>query len=70
MRTVPTFGLDDTDVVQMEFDDGAHGLLWVALAAPGHRNGLRFKIVGSKATVEWQQEAPKPYICRGSERPI
>ena len=59
IRTVPTFGLDDTDVVQMEFGDGAHGLLWVALAAPGHRNGLRFKIVGTKATVEWLQETPE-----------
>ena len=59
MQTVASFGLDDTDVVQMEFDGGANGLLWAALAAPGHRNGLRFKIVGTKATVEWQQEAPE-----------
>ena len=59
MQTIDSFGLDDTDVVQMEFDGGANGLLWAALAAPGHRNGLRFKIVGTKATIEWQQEAPE-----------
>ena len=59
MQTVASFGLDDTDVVQMEFDGGANGLLWCSLAAPGHRNGLRFKIVGTKATIEWQQEAPE-----------
>jgi predicted dehydrogenase len=59
MQTIASFGLDDTDVVQMEFDGGANGLLWAALAAPGHRNGLRFKIVGTKATVKWQQEAPE-----------
>ncbi|MCC6305902.1 MAG: Gfo/Idh/MocA family oxidoreductase [Rhodobacteraceae bacterium] len=59
LSTVAGFGLDDTDVVQMEFDGGAHGLLWASLAAPGHRNGLRFRIVGSRGTLEWQQEAPE-----------
>ena len=58
-RTVESFGLDDMDVVQMEFDGGSDGLLWSGLAAPGHRNGLRFKIVGTKATMEWRQEAPE-----------
>jgi predicted dehydrogenase len=56
---VPSFALDDTDVVQMEFDGGIDGLLWSCLAAPGHRNGLRVKIVGSKASLEWRQEAPE-----------
>ncbi|RVC82019.1 Gfo/Idh/MocA family oxidoreductase [Mesorhizobium sp. M4A.F.Ca.ET.022.05.2.1] len=59
LRTVDTFGLDDTDVIQLEFEGNANGLLWSSLAAPGHRNGLRFKIVGSKATLEWRQEAPE-----------
>jgi predicted dehydrogenase len=51
--------LDDTDVLQLEFEGGVDGLLWSSLAAPGHRNGLRFKIVGTKATAEWSQEAPE-----------
>lgn len=59
MRTVDTFGLDDTDLIQLEFEGNANGLLWSSFAAPGHRNGLRFKIVGSKATMEWRQEAPE-----------
>ena len=59
IQSVDGFGLDDTDVVQMEFDGGADGLVWSGLAAPGHRNGLRFKIVGTKATMEWRQEAPE-----------
>lgn len=58
-NTVPGFGLDDTDVVQLEFDGGANGLLWCSLAAPGHRNGLRFKIVGTNGTLEWCQEQPE-----------
>jgi len=59
LKTVDSFGLDDTDVVQLQFENGANGLLWTGLAAPGHRNGLRFKIVGTKATIEWQQEEPE-----------
>ncbi|TGV83192.1 gfo/Idh/MocA family oxidoreductase, partial [Mesorhizobium sp. M2D.F.Ca.ET.145.01.1.1] len=59
MRTVDSFGLDDTDLIQLEFEGNANGVLWSSFAAPGHRNGLRFKIVGSKATMEWRQEAPE-----------
>ncbi|MBB3396037.1 Gfo/Idh/MocA family oxidoreductase [Rhizobium sp. BK060] len=51
--------LDDTDVLQLEFGDKVDGLLWSSLASPGHRNGLRFKIVGSLGTMEWRQEAPE-----------
>jgi len=54
--------MDDTDVVQLEFENGVDGLLWASLAAPGHRNGLRFKIIGSKASVEWRQEAPETLL--------
>jgi predicted dehydrogenase len=61
--TVPGFALDDTDVIQLEFNGGVDGLLWSSLASPGHRNGLRFKIVGSKATLEWSQEAPETLLC-------
>jgi predicted dehydrogenase len=58
----PGWPLDDNAVVQLEFEGGADGLLWVGLAAPGHRNGLRFKIVGTKASLEWKQEAPETLL--------
>jgi len=57
-RLVPGRVLEDTGVLQLDFD-GIEGLLWTTLAAPGHRNGLRFKVVGSKGTLEWAQEAPE-----------
>lgn len=60
--TVPGWKMDDTNVVQLEFENGVDGLLWASLAAPGHRNGLRFKIIGSKASVEWRQEAPETLL--------
>ncbi|MFJ7792365.1 Gfo/Idh/MocA family protein [Pseudomonas sp. NPDC096950] len=59
---VPGWGLDDTCVVQLEFAGGADGLLWASFAAPGHRNGLRFKIIGSKASLEWCQESPETLL--------
>lgn len=61
-NAVPGWVLDDNAVVQLEFDGGADGLMWASLAAPGHRNGLRFKIVGSKASLEWKQEAPETLL--------
>lgn len=65
LKTITGFGLDDTNVVQMQFEGGAHGLLWSSLAAPGHRNGLQIKIVGTKGTLEWRQEAPETlHLCR------
>ena len=57
--TVSGFAMDETDTVQLEFEENLKGLLWAGLAAPGHRNDLRFKIVGSKGMLEWQQEAPE-----------
>ncbi|MFZ6049357.1 Gfo/Idh/MocA family protein [Pseudomonas sp. CR3202] len=56
---VPGWRLDDNCVAQLEFDGGAEGLLWASFAAPGHRNGLRFKVVGSQASLEWSQESPE-----------
>lgn len=49
-------------MVQLEFAGGVEGLLWASFAAPGHRNGLRFKIVGSKASLEWRQESPETLL--------
>jgi predicted dehydrogenase len=58
-RIVPGRVLDDTGVLMLNFEGGSEGLLWTTQAAPGHRNGLRFKIVGSTGSLEWAQEAPE-----------
>jgi predicted dehydrogenase len=56
---VPGRVLDDTAVLQLQFEGGIGGLLWTSQAAPGHRNGLRFKVIGSRGSLEWAQEAPE-----------
>ncbi|MDH2622539.1 Gfo/Idh/MocA family oxidoreductase [Acinetobacter baumannii] len=53
------WSLDDSNILQLKFESNAHGILWSSLAAPGHRNGLKFKIVGTKASLEWKQEEPE-----------
>ena len=59
LTTVAGRQLDDNDVVNLRFEEGFSGLMWATQAAPGHRNGLRFKIIGSHGSLEWRQEAPE-----------
>ncbi|MFW6137525.1 MAG: Gfo/Idh/MocA family protein, partial [Candidatus Aminicenantaceae bacterium] len=54
--------LDDNAAVMTEYDSGAKGLYWCSQIAVGHDNGLRVRIYGSRASVEWAQEYPNQ--CR------
>ncbi|MDN6858962.1 Gfo/Idh/MocA family oxidoreductase [Pseudomonas sp. CAN2814] len=68
---VPGWPMDDHCVAQLEFDGGADGLMWLSFAAPGHRNGLSLRVIGSKASLEWRQETPETLHVRpvdGAER--
>lgn len=68
LNTKKEFGLDDTDIVQLRFHGGANGLFWCSLNAPGHRNGLKIKIIGTRGCLEWSQEAPETlHLSRLSE---
>lgn len=55
---VPGRRLDDNVQVMLRFEKGARGMLWASQVAPGHANGLRLRIYGEKASVEWYQEEP------------
>ncbi|GAC1672664.1 MAG: hypothetical protein NVS9B4_27530 [Candidatus Acidiferrum sp.] len=37
-------------------------MLWATQVAPGHLNGLRFRIAGEKAGIEWHQEEPNTLL--------
>ena len=50
--------LDDNAHILLRFSGGAKGMLWVSQVAPGNENGLRLRIYGSKAGLEWSQENP------------
>jgi predicted dehydrogenase len=59
LTTVEGRRLDDNDILKLRFDQGISGLVWATQAAPGHRNGLRFKLIGTRGSLEWRQEAPE-----------
>lgn len=50
--------LDDNGHVLLRFRGGARGMLWASQVSPGHENGLRIRVYGEKAGLEWAQEEP------------
>jgi len=73
---VPGRRVDDNGHVLLRFRGGARGMLWCSQVAPGNENGLRLRVYGTKAGLEWAQEdpnylwigplgAPKRRITRG-----
>jgi predicted dehydrogenase len=50
--------LDDNAHMMLRFASGAKGMLWCSQVAAGCENGLRLRVYGDKAGLEWQQENP------------
>ncbi len=44
------------------YSEGVQGHMWFSKSALGHRNGLRIRIYGSKASAEWFQASPEELI--------
>ncbi len=59
---VPGRRLDDNVQILLRYGNGARGMLWASQVAPGNENGLRLRVYGSKAGLEWQQEQPNQLI--------
>ncbi|MFZ1661432.1 MAG: Gfo/Idh/MocA family oxidoreductase [Paracoccaceae bacterium] len=55
---VPGRILDDNAHVLLRYASGAKGMLWASQVAPGNENGLRLRVYGEKAGIEWAQEDP------------
>jgi len=55
---VPGRELDDNAHVMLRFDGGARGTLWCSQVAAGEENGLKLRVYGTKAGLEWRQENP------------
>lgn len=50
--------LDDNAGMLLRFAGGARGMLWSSQVAVGQENGLRLRVYGTKASLEWAQEQP------------
>ncbi len=60
--------VDDNVHVMLRFAEGAKGMLWSSQVAPGCENGLRIRIYGEKAGIEWAQESPNElWFCELNE---
>lgn len=55
---VPGRQLDDNAQMLLRFSNGARGSLWASQVAVGHENGLRIRVYGEQASLEWFQEQP------------
>ena len=55
---VPGRRVDDNGHVLLRYTSGARGMLWCSQVAAGQENGLRLRIYGTRAGVEWEQENP------------
>jgi predicted dehydrogenase len=56
---VPGRRLDDNVQALLRFDSGAKGMLWASQVATGAANGLRLRLFGERAGLEWAQEEPE-----------
>ncbi|MES2667471.1 MAG: Gfo/Idh/MocA family oxidoreductase [Pseudomonadota bacterium] len=55
---VPGRKLDDNAHVMLRFQGGARGILWCSQVASGLENGLKLRVFGTRAGIEWNQEDP------------
>ena len=59
--------VDDNANVLLKFSQGAQGLIWVSFSSVGGESGLKFRINGTKGSIEWLQDNPnemKLNICQ------
>jgi predicted dehydrogenase len=60
---------DDNANVNLRFVGGARGQLWASMVACGIGQGLRIRVFGEKASVEWHQEHPNELNLRFENEP-
>ena len=50
--------LDDNAHIMLRYKGGARGMIWASQVAPGHENGLKIRVYGTKGGLEWTQADP------------
>lgn len=62
--------LDDDGNVLLRFDNGARGVLYASQISAGEENGLKIRIYGEKAGIEWVQAEPNRMEVKWTDRPM
>jgi predicted dehydrogenase len=61
---VPGRRVADNLISSLHFGNGAKGRMWATMAATGNNHGLRIKVYGSQASLEWEHEDPHHLVIR------
>ncbi|MEW6008469.1 MAG: Gfo/Idh/MocA family oxidoreductase [Candidatus Omnitrophota bacterium] len=62
MKNFSKYSVIDDVEIQLKYDNGASGNFWMSKTAIGHRNGLRVRIYGKKASAQWYQAEPETMV--------
>jgi predicted dehydrogenase len=68
-RIVDGRALDDDGVALLRFDNDARGVLVASQICTGDENGLRLRVYGESASLEWSQQEPSSLWLKHKHRP-
>jgi predicted dehydrogenase len=54
----------DNATMRLTLSNGAPATVWATMAATGHEHGLRIRVFGDDASLEWRHEDPQHLIVR------
>ena len=61
---VPGRRVFDNATVSLRLTGEVPGRVWASMAATGHHHGLRLRVFGDRASLEWQHEDPHHLVVR------
>jgi predicted dehydrogenase len=61
---VPGRRVFDNATIRLTLSNGAPATVWATMAATGHEHGLRIRVFGDDASLEWRHEDPQHLIVR------
>lgn len=66
---VPGRKLDDDANTLVHYEGGARGIMFASQISVGEENGLRIRVYGTEAGLEWRQENPNYLNVRFADKP-
>jgi predicted dehydrogenase len=66
---VPGRRVDDNAHILLRFANGAKGMMWASMVATGNTHGLRIRVYGSDASIEWVQENANELLLQPATGP-
>ena len=64
---VPGRRVFDNAAVRLTLSNGAPATLWASMAATGNEHGLRIRVFGEDASLEWRHEDPHHLVIRDQD---